>query len=302
MSTGVLIVFVGAGAVMAYLIYDWMQYRLRLRRRKEANESGAMAKISYDWRVYVMIALTLVTAILYARPIEREVGDDAEILDAAGFVVPTVTKHAYLVALYILIVGIWWSVRQARKEQVSQRAIVSVQVGELVASFRSVFRIRPTVFSALEEANKKVPPPTGTAVAHAVTTFYVTSLPQRALDELRDRIDNPYMEQFIYIIERAEDAKHEDIMEALDGLLLRLRRAREMRDQSEVNMTVITGQSKIIMLIAVATVFVVGLVPILREAYENVMGQMVFYFFATIGIGTAWYIEGQAVKLKERVL
>ncbi|MCB0215472.1 MAG: hypothetical protein H6648_04855 [Caldilineae bacterium] len=296
MATGPLIILIGGGGLLAYLIYDWLQYRLRRRRRKEVQESGVMGKVSYDWRVYVTVILSVVTAYLYARPIERVTET------VTGFDPIVEIKHSYLVAIYVLLVGIWWAVRQARKEAVSLRGLVNEQVTELVGQFRSVFRIRPTVFSALEEANRKIPPPTGAAVSHAVTTFYVTSMPKRALDELRERVDNPYMEQFIYILERGEDARHEDIMNALDGLLHRVRRAREIRDQSEVNMTVITGQSKIIQFIAVSLVVVVGAVPLLRQAYENVIGQMVFLFVASIGVSTSWYIERQAIKLKEKVL
>jgi hypothetical protein len=294
---GPLIILIGGGGLLAYLIYDWLNYRLRSRRRKEAPDSGFMSKMSYDWKVYVIAILAVVMAILYARPLERPVGEEIPGIEQAMSV-----EHSYIVAAYVLLIGLWWAFRQARKEAVSERAMISEQVGELVAQFRSVFRIRPTVFSALEQANRKIPQPTGSAVSHAVTTFYVTALPKRALDELRDRIDNPYMDQFIYILERGDDAKHDDIMSALDGMLLRLRRAREVRDKSEVNMTVITGQSKIIQIIAVTLIFVVGLVPMLRVAYENPIGQGVFMFIATIGVATSWYIERESIKLKEKVL
>jgi len=305
METGPLIILIGGGGLLAFLVYDWMQYRMRRRLRRETTEKGLAGQVSYDWKVYAMAGLTIFIAYLFARGIEREVTNRP-----AGYTGPVevFTAHAYWVALYILVVGLWWSVRQARKEAVSERLMISVQVAELVQSFRSVFRIKPTVYSALEESNKKIPPPTGKAVSHAVTTYYVTSLARRALDELRARINNPYMEQFIYILERADDAKHEDIMRALDGLLLRLRRAREIRDQSEVNMTVVTGQTRVIQLIAVALVLVVGVVDKLRVAYENApgqimsFGQMIFLFFATVGVLTSWYIDNQATKLKERVL
>lgn len=135
-----------------------------------------------------------------------------------------------------------------------------------------------------------------------MTTFYVTALPRRALEELQARIKNAYMDQFIYILERGEDAKHEDIMTALDGLLIRLRRARELRDQSEVNMTVVSGQTRVIQLIAITMVLIVGIFDRLRVAYESVPGQLVFVFFATIGVVTSWYIDSQAQKLKEKVL
>jgi len=171
-NRGVLLMLLAGGLGLAYLVYDWMQYRMRRRRSREVQETGMAAKVSYDWKVYMMIAMALLLAFLYGRNITRFVGDPVD----------NVTKntHAYIVAVYVIVVGVWWAIRQARKEARSQRALIGDQVTELVAAFKSVFRIRPTVFSALEEANKKIPAPTGAAVAHAVTTFYVTSLPRRA--------------------------------------------------------------------------------------------------------------------------
>jgi hypothetical protein len=274
-----------------------MQYRLRRRRRRESGEKGIARRVSYDWKVYAMLAYVAVVAFLYARGIDRVVGVEVE-----GFETPVVSRRCLLVAVYILIVGIWWAVYQARKERISERMLINDQTSELVNAFRSVFRIRPTVFSALEEANKKIEPPVGTAVAHAVTTFYVTALPTRAFSELRDRIANPYMDQFVYILERGEDARHDDIMSALQGLLQRLRRARELRDHSEVNLTVVNGQTRIIQLIAVTLVMVVGAVPTLRQAYESVSGQLIFVVIASVGVLTSWIIDGRSAALKERVL
>jgi|GEM_PF-2561452 di/tricarboxylate transporter len=297
MNTGAIIMLLGGGIIGAYLIYDYLQYKMRMRLRRETKDERSQGRMSYDWKVYAMIGVTILVALLYARPITRVIESDTP-----GVPPTEVTGHAYLVAIYVLIVGIWWSIRQARKVTLSERQLINQQVADLVTAFRSVFRLRPTVFSALEEANRKLDPPVGTAVSHAVTTFYVTSLPQRALDELRQRIQNPYLDQFLYILERGEDAKHEDIMAALDGLLERLRKARELREQSEVNMTVINGQTRIIQLIAIATVLVVGAIPMFRYAYENIPGGILFWIIATVGVGTSWYIDGQANKLKERVL
>lgn len=110
------------------------------------------------------------------------------------------------------------------------------------------------------------------------------------------------MEQFIYILERGEDSKHDDIMGALEGLLHRIKRAKEIRDQSEVSMTVINGQTRIIQIISLLIVLVVGTVPLLRIAYEGLAGQFVFVMFASLGVATSWYIDSQASKLKEKVL
>lgn len=305
MNSGALLIL-GVGIfLLIALVFNWMQYRLRLRMRREASDGGLAKYLSYDWRVWAIFIFTIILTLLYARPIDRPVvGATQQVDEFTGEVLPTEshTAHAYVVALYVFVVGMYWGIRQARKVQVSEREIINLQVGELVHSFRSVFRIRPTVFSALEEANKKIQPPVGSAISHAVTTFYVTSLPRRALDELRSRIQNPYLEQFLYILERGEDAKHEDIMIALDGLLLRLRRAREIRDQSEVNMTVITGQTKLIQMIAVTLVTIVAIIPMFRNAYEGAIGQMVFMVLATVGVLTSFYIDRQAGALKEKVL
>lgn len=294
---GPLIVIVGGVVFLAYYVYDFLQYRMRRRMRREGVEGRLASRVSYDWRTYAMIIFTILLAFLFARPVTRTVPPEFE-----GAAPVDVTGHCYIVAVFVLVVGLWWSIRQARKARVSERMMINDQVGMLVHNFRSVFRIRPTVFSALEDANRKIQPPVGTAVAHAVTTFYVTSLPRRALDELRSRIHNPYMEQLIYILERGEDARHEDILGALEDLIVRLRRAREIRDHSEVNMTVITGQTRIIQLIAVSLVTVVAVVPRLRFAYESLPGQLIFLGIASVGVLTSWYIDKRSTELKERVL
>jgi preprotein translocase subunit SecF len=91
-------------------------------------------------------------------------------------------------------------------------------------------------------------------------------------------------------------------MAALDGLMIRLRRARDMRDQSEVNMTVIAGQTRIIQMIAVTCVAVVAALPMFRGAYESTFGQFIFMGIATVGVATSWYIDKKSTELKEKVL
>lgn len=295
---GQLIMLVGGLAVVGYLVYDAVSYRMRGRLKKGRTDVKKQVKNTYDWRVYALGIYTVVVAYLYIRGLNRAVPPE-------GFditeVVPDI-KRAIGPALFILCVGGWLTWRQTKSARVGDRLLITSQVAELVSSFKSVFRIRPTVFNALEEANKKIPSPVGGAVAHAVTTFYVTALPSRAWSELRERIQDPYMEQFVYILQRGEDAKHDDIVIALDGLLKRLRRARELRDQSEVNMTVVTGQTMIIQMIALAMIAVIGAIPMLRELYEYPAGQLMFIVIAGFSVATSYIIQRKAITLKEKVL
>ena len=294
---GPMIMLIGGLGVVGYLIYDQVTYRMR-GRLKKGKATTKKVKSQIDWKVYTIGIYTLLVSYLYIRGIDRAVVPDG--VDPSEIL--PVIRRAWLPAIFVLVVGAWYTWRQTKAARVGERLLITGQVAELVASFKSVFRIRPTVFNALEEANKKLPPPVGHAVAHAVTTFYVTALPSRAWGELRERIQDPYMEQFVYILQRGEDSKHEDIMTALEGLLKRLRRARELRDQSEVNMTVVTGQTRIIQLIALAMIAVIGAVPMLRELYEIPAGQIMFLIVAGISVGTSYIIDRKAVTLKEKVL
>lgn len=292
------LLILGGGLIVGFLIYDWMTHRMRGRLKKGRVIVKKKAGTKFDWKVYALGIYTVLVFFLYIRGINRAiVPDGMDPLD-----VEAIIKRAWAPALFILIVGGWLTWRQSRSVRIGERLLITGQVAELVSAFKSVFRIRPTVFNALEESNKKIPQPVGGAVAHAVTTFYVTAMPARAWSELRERIQDPYMEQFVYILQRGEDSKHEDIMVALDGLIKRLRRARELRDKSEVNMTVVTGQTRIIQLIALGMIAVIGFVPMLRELYEYPAGQLMFLVVAGISVGTSYIIERKSVTLKEKVL
>lgn len=294
---GPTLMLLGGIGVVGYLIFDQMAYKMRGRMKKSKAEVKKV-RGTYDWRVYALGIYSVLVCYLYLRGINRAIPPEGGVITD----VPAVIKRAIGPALFILGVGMWLTWRQTKAARVGQRLLITGQVADLVSSFKSVFRIRPTVFNALEEATKKIPAPVGTAVSHAVTTFYVTALPARAWSELRDRVQDPYMEQFVYILQRGEDAKHDDIMVALEGLSKRLRRARELRDQSEVNMTVVTGQTRIIQIIALSMIAVIGAVPMLRELYEIQWGQMMFIIIAGVSVATSYVIERKAVTLKEKVL
>jgi hypothetical protein len=173
----------------------------------------------------------------------------------------------------------------------------------LVASFRSIYQLKPTIFSALDEAKSKVDEPLRSYVTAAVQAFYITARQDKALEELRRRADNPYINQFIYILRMSELGRKETVLQALDDLGERLRRAEDLRRESEVSLTVITSQTRIIQGISLFIVFVIALIPQLRSAYTISWGQqLLFIVIASIGVLTSYYIEQQVSKLKERIL
>jgi len=208
-----------------------------------------------------------------------------------------------LISIYVAVVGVLTSLYLIGRSRGEERAKIDVEVAKLAEAFRSIYKIRPSIFSALEEARLKVAQPLRTHVTAAVETFYITSSPKRAFAELRERVDNPYLNQFLYILERRETARREAVLEALDDLIARLRRHEELRRATETNLTVITGQTQIILIISVLMIFAIALIDPLRTVYTGSLGgQLLFIGVATIGVYTAYRIDRKVISLKERVL
>jgi len=283
MATGVIILAM-ALFIIGYLAID----ELTLSRPDLRQTASSL--IPRRWQYYIPILLGLVLAVLMALPPER----------GANEPLPT---PPLLVCGYVLAVGILISVYLVRRSRWLTRGKLDRQVGQLVASFRSIYQLKPTIFSALEEAKSKVDEPLRSYVTAAVQTFYITARQDRALEELRRRANNPYINQFIYILRMSELGRKETVLKALDDLGERLRRAEDLRRESEVSLTVITSQTRIIQAISLFIVFVIALVPLLRSAYTISWGrQLLFIVIASIGVLTSYYIEQQVTSLKERIL
>lgn len=207
-----------------------------------------------------------------------------------------------IISVYVLIVGVLTSLYMANRAGLSERILIDQQVAALVMAFRSIYQLRPAVFSALEDAAEKVEDPLRSFVLQAVQAFYVTASPQRAFDELRSRVENPYLDQFVYILDRAETSRHEEILKTLQRLIARLQRQEELRSETEVNLAVISGQTLFIQIVSLLIIAFIAMTP-LREAYTRSVGaQLFFVVLATIGVLTSYYIDRKATELKERVL
>jgi len=268
---------IGAGlTILGYLLLDELLHAARpALRRWGIRWLPQFGRL--DWKVYAPLPFAFLMAILM--------------------------RDGPLISIYVAVVGVLTSLYLIGRSRGEERAKIDVEVAKLAEAFRSIYKIRPSIFSALEEARLKVAQPLRTHVTAAVETFYITSSPKRAFAELRERVDNPYLNQFLYILERSETARREAVLEALDDLIARLRRHEELRRATETNLTVITGQTQIILIISVLMIFAIALIDPLRTVYTGSLGgQLLFIGVATIGVYTAYRIDRKVISLKERVL
>jgi Flp pilus assembly protein TadB len=267
----------GAGVILlGYLLVDELFLAARPATRQRASEMvSRLGRV--PWTAYLPIPVSIVLAYLM--------------------------RHGILILVYVLAVGIVTTVHLARRARVQQRLDIEEEIKTLVESFRSVYRIKPAIFSALEEAREKVAEPLRGHVTAAVETFHITSSQKRAFATLRKRSDNPYLNQFVYILERIEAARQEAVLDAMGNLIERLRRRQELRRQTEIDLTVITLQIRFILFISLAIIFAIALIKPLRTVYTASLGsQLWFIGIATIGVVTAYLIDRRVMALKERVL
>lgn len=262
--------------ILGYLLVDELLFRARpVLRQRGLSRLPRFRRL--DWKAYLPIPV-------------------------AAFFAWRFWTMPPIISVYVLIVGGLTTLYLANKAGLSERILLDRQITDLVRAFQSIYQLKPSVFSALEDAARKVDNPLQFHVMRAVQTFFVTGQPRRAFDELHARVDNPYLDQFLYILDRAETSRREEILKTLSRLIERLGRQEELRSETEVNLAVISGQTLFIQVLSLLIIAFIAMTP-LRDAYISSMGgQLVFVALATIGVLTSWIIDRKTAELKERVL
>ncbi|RME43529.1 MAG: hypothetical protein D6791_15245 [Chloroflexi bacterium] len=262
--------------ILGYLVVDEVLFRARpALRRRGFIRLPRYARLG--WKAYIPIPIALFLAWRF-------------------WTMPPI------VSVYVLIVGGLTTLYLAEKASLSERVLLDRQVTDLARAFQGIYQLKPSVFSALEDAARKVDDPLRFHVMRAVQTFFVTGQPKRAFQELHARVENPYLDQFLYILDRAETSRRDEILRTLGRLILRLERQEELRSETEVNLAVIGGQTLFIQILSLLLIGVIALTP-LRDAYVNsIRGQLLFVTLATVGVVTSWVIDRKTAELKERVL
>lgn len=268
----------GAGLILlGYVITDELFYRLRpiLRRR---GLRGLPEARELKWRAYVPLPVAFALAYLM--------------------------QEGRLISIYLVALGILSTLYYAFwRTKAEAETALNTEILKLVEEFQSQYRLTPSIFQALTHARLKVAEPLRGHVTAAVEFFYVTASQKRAFTELRRRVPNSYLNQFVYILERSETARREIVQKALERLVARLRRREQLRVETETDLTVITGQTQIILILGIGLLFVMALSHSLREVYTgSPSGQILFIILATIGVLTVYYIDRRITSLKERVL
>ena len=212
-----------------------------------------------------------------------------------------VLMRAVLISAYLLMVGILMTVYLLRRARKEHQSLPTGQVFQLILAFRSTYQLQPSVFLTLDTVREKVGEPVRGLMKVVVETFYLTSSPERAFAELRARTDNVYLNQFAYILEMSETASADAVVKALDNLVERLRTHDQLRRETQASLTSITGQTSVILGIAVLVILAVAAVPTLRAPYTTLGGQILFVAIITVMLVASYYIDFVINKLAERI-
>ena len=230
-----------------------------------------------NWKMLVPVLIALLLALLMARPFSEK----------------EKASPPFLISAYIVAVGMLVSWYQAKRAERMGRARLDKQVADLVMAFHSIYQLQPAIFSTLEETRDKVDEPLRGWVASTVQAFRAISSAKRAFAELRKKADNPYLHQFVYILEMSDEAEPEMVLEALDGLADRLRRHEELRNKTETELGTIMGQTQVIQLVGLGMLFVIAAISRLRSVYSGQTAQLFFIATASVGVIASYYIDAQ---------
>lgn len=269
----------GAGLILlGYVVTDELFYRLlrpHLRRRglRSLPEAREM-----NWRDYAPLPVTFALAYLM--------------------------REGLLISIYLIVLGVLITLYYVFwRTKAKAESALNVEILKLVEEFQGQYKQTPPIFLALSQARLKVAEPLRGHVTAAVETFYITASQKRAFTELRQRVPNSYLNQFVYILERSETARREVVQKALERLIARLRRRDQLRAETETDLTMITGQTQLILILGIGMLFVMAMIPDLRGVYTRSWnGQILFIVLVTIGVLTTHYIDRRITSLKERVL
>jgi len=302
------LLLLAALALVGYLVVDEVARRVQpaLRRQGISVEvPSAYRRVS--WRAYLPLPIAVALAVLFARPLKPIPQTTMGIAGlpgvSGGGVASGSAPFPIIIVAAIILLGLLVTIYQLRQAEVGKEVQLDKQAGQLVRSFASTYELKPSIFSALEEAKDRVDEPVRSLVDVTIRAYYITDSQERAFAEWRKRTENPYLHQFVYVLERSAGAEKKTVLEALDDLAERIRRREELRRNAESNLAVITGQVRFIQILSVLIVFAIAWLDPLRRVYvSSWSSQLFFVLVAGVGAVTSYLIDRQVTSLRRRTL
>jgi len=246
-----------------------------------------------------------------ARPLQRQARNwrsrYGRYLRRALFLQPTifgvlaVLMRDWVLTPFLLVVAgliAYYRVRQSMREA---HEIQVRQVLQLVVSFRGAYYLRPAVFTALEEAAKRIDGSLKELVRIAVESYFITSSPQRAFDEFRKRTHNILLHQFAYILEMGEETSSITMLQVLDSFITRLRSHEDLGRQVETSLAGALSEVSFMQGAFIFVMVAVAIVPVLRNGWTALLGRVFYVILVSVVIAASYYIERQIAHLKEQI-
>ena len=228
----------------------------------------------------------------------------AVIVPVLIFAVLAVLMRDIILTPYLLVIAAAVGYYRVKQVIAAEGVISPRDIAQLVLAFRGAFQIVPATFNSLKLVAGRVEEPLCGIVLTTVETYYASGgRPERAFDFMREHCNDPLLDQFVYILEMSESATDEAVIEALDGLHVRLQRHEELEREVETGLSGITGQTGFMQGLAVLIAFAIGAVPNMRSVYTSSMtGRLGYIVLVGVIMGTSYLIERRNQELKEQIL
>jgi len=209
---------------------------------------------------------------------------------------------APLVAAYLAGAGLVMARYLSRAQARGAQALLTAQVGDLVSAYRSVYLVNPALFPALEEAARNLDEPLKNMLQRAIQANQMRIPPERIFADLR-RVGNPYLNQFLFILERAPESDAAAVSAALAELEARLRQRAHLQGRAKVALAMLSGTVRFLQGANLAAILIALWLPLFWNFYaSSLQRQGIFLAAVTAVLVGSVYFDQELAKLQERVL
>ncbi len=218
-----------------------------------------------------------------------------------GLVGATAAKDLLVSPVLFLLAYVVGRVQQTHQEG-AQWEKDAADAAALIEGFRSVFAVRHTQFGGLEEAAKMIPDGrVAAAVRHAVAMNRLGRSVEECWRSMRD-INNPFLSDFIFILERIELADAALTDQNLRGLLARVERRQERANRARVVLSRVRGTARLLQGGLLAALLVSLVVNLWRSYWlGSINTRIMFLLIAGAVALVTVYLEQQYVLLQEEI-